>query len=111
MSEPMKTKRVWIAWGNTDITEGRGQMFPFVISESRACCIRNGKRAYVMGSDCPVEPFECPYVDGRWLAPARFERPSKEDEQADKRQQELEAAIEKARAAGLDEATIKTLTL
>jgi hypothetical protein len=133
MSKKIKTKTFWIAWSNTDLTEGRGYAYPLAISESRvlfvspygvqslqyayplaisesrACAIRMGRKGGVMGSDCHVEPFESPFVNGQYLFPAHIYFPEKEDDAGDKKYESRQKAIETAKAAGLDEATIKAL--
>ena len=39
------SKKVWIAWGNTDLTEGKGAAYPKHICELEATAIRLGKKA------------------------------------------------------------------
>ena len=106
----MKTKKVWIAWTNSDLTEGRGYSFPLAISESRSCALRLGKKMGVMGTDCMVEGFEAIQVDGRWLAPFRFEPPEDIDILDDKKYEARQKAIAAAKAAGLDDKTIEDLS-
>ncbi len=105
-----KTKKVWIVWTNTDLTEGRGQQYPFCVTECKATAIRHAHKSGVMGSDASVEPFDAPMINGNWLVPARFENPSKEDLIKDKQLSEYEAACAKALAAGLDKETILALS-
>jgi hypothetical protein len=103
------TKTFWIAWTNTDTTEGRGWAYPLVISESRATAIRLGKKRGVMGGDCSVTPFESVKLDGRWLFPALLSEPNTVDLLEDWKYAQREDAIKKVRAAGIDEETIKSL--
>lgn len=110
MSEVIKTKRVWIAWTNSDTTEGRGQAYPYCISESRATAIRVGDRAGVMGSDCDVRLFDSPLIDGKWLVPGFFTNPTMDDQSQDLKYHKFQEAVLKAKASGLDDETIKTLT-
>jgi hypothetical protein len=95
--------------GNTDTTEGHGSSYPVCISESRACAIREGRKQYVMGTDCPVEPFDAPYVDGRWLVPGFFQTPSREDELNDKAYKEQQEALEQLKAMGATKEQIEKL--
>lgn len=104
------TKRFWIAWSNTDVTEGRGLQYPFAISESRACAIRLGHKGSVMGSDCTVEPFDAPYIDGRYLFPALVHQSAREDDERDKRWTEKQKAKEAAKLAGLTNEQIEALS-
>jgi hypothetical protein len=105
----LETKQVWIAWTNTDLTEGRGWEQPLCISESRATALRLGKKGYVMGSDCRVEPFNAVKIDGRWLAPVYIVPPTTQDAAADRAYKKREAAIDKALAAGIDTETLNDL--
>lgn len=111
MSEKPKTKTVWIAWTNSDLTEGRGYSYPLAISESRACAIRLGRNCSVMGTDCYVEPFESHYIGGRWLAPVRFDTPEPIDIEDDKKHEARLKAIVAAKTAGLSDETIAALSL
>lgn len=111
------SKDVWVAWTNTDCTEGRGQSVPLHTCESESTAIRMGKRGSVQGSDCSVTRETAVRIeDGPWLAPCRLVLPSTEDRDNDKRiaakrqaKAERESAIEKAKELGLSEDDIKAL--
>lgn len=105
-----KTKRFWIAWTNSDLTEGRGYTYPLAISESRACAIRLGYKGSTMGCDCYVEAFDAPYVEGRYLFPSLIHTSSSLDDAADVKYEARQKAIAAAKAAGLDDKTIENLS-
>lgn len=105
----MKTKRVWIAWVNSDGTEGKGFEYPFAISESRACAVRMGRKQDVQGTDATVQSFEAVNLYGHWLAPFWLEMPTREDEYMDKQLEAAEAAAKKAKELGLTEDEIRAM--
>ena len=104
------SKTVWIAWSNTDTTEGRGWSVPLYISDCRATALRLGRKGAVMGSDCEVTPFQAIKIDGNWLAPFYPSEPSKEDLAEQAKYDAKQSAITKARLAGLDKKTIEDLS-
>jgi hypothetical protein len=103
------TRRVWITWGNTDYTEGRGTSYPLCISESRACALRHGIGQGIMGSDCGVEPFDAPYIDGRWLFPAYLQSATTADEANDVAYKEQQEALCQLKSMGATDEQIKKL--
>ena len=104
-----ETKTVWVAWTNTDLTEGRGQSYPKAVCEKEATAIRLGHKGSVMGSNCHVTAELAVKVSGRWLYPARLHTATTEDSQAQASTDAKRAAIEKAKAAGLTDDDIKAL--
>lgn len=107
--EIQEVAEVWIAWTNTDLTEGRGYQKPLAVCWHEATAIRMGQRGYVMGSDCPVSKAPAIRVGNRWLVPSEVHQPTPSDEQ---KQRELDArrlALDKARAVGLTEADLRNL--
>lgn len=111
----MTEKRtVWVAYTNTDCTEGRGHDVPIAVCAAEATALRLARNKYVQGSDGPVRAMEMVKVDGKWYAPsAAFSvvEPTREDmaEQAaiDTRRE----AVAKAKAAGLTDADLLALGL
>jgi hypothetical protein len=53
---------VYRVMSNYDLTEGRGRQYVAGVYGSHAEATRAAKGAYVMGSDCPVEPIEANVV-------------------------------------------------
>lgn len=107
-----ETKTVWVAYTNTDLTEGRGRQVPLHICEMKVTAERLGKNGYVMGTQCPVEPMELVKLEGKWYAPrAAIEviQPSAADIAAQQLLDAREAVLAKAKAAGLSDEDIKTL--
>ena len=107
--EIQETKKIWIAVTNTDCTEGRGFQRPKAICETKATALRLGKKGYIQGSDCPVEEGIAVKVNNRWLVPWPIETASSEDFAAQKRLDEYQAVLNKARELGLTPEDIKTL--
>jgi len=106
-----ETKTVWVAWTNTDLTEGRGQSYPKAVCEKEATAIRLGRKGSVMGSDCHITEELSVKVNGIWLYPARLQHATSDDDQAQAHIDGRRAAIEKAKAAGLTDEDIRALFL
>jgi hypothetical protein len=103
---------LWAVYTNSDLTEGRGRQFVKHFCRLKATAIRLAKRGYVQGSDCPVEPVEVLNLDGKRVLPASLlnvEAPTREDEAAEVRLQARDAALQKAREAGLSDEEIKLI--
>jgi hypothetical protein len=107
--EIQDTKKVWVAWTNTDCTEGRGRQIPKSVCEAEATAIRVGKKGYVQGSDCPVSEAIAVRVNNCWLVPGVIVPTIKDDIATQKRLDEKRAVIEKAKAAGLTEEDLNAL--
>jgi len=111
-----KSKMVYVAWSNTDLTEGRGWQYPYAVCDLEATAIRLGAKKYVQGSDCPVEKIEVFLVDNKWYGPIYVTSPSSEDKAIEAKLRAEEAAlaakmvvIEKAKALGLSDEDIAIL--
>ncbi|WP_157684936.1 hypothetical protein [Robbsia andropogonis] len=98
-----KLKTIWIAWTNSDLTEGRGHQLPLAICEKEVSARRLGRKGDVMGSDCHVTKGIALEISGQWYVPGRIIPPSKDDIAAQEKIDRRALAIEKARAAGLTE--------
>lgn len=104
-------KMVWVAWTNTDCTEGRGAQIPLVVCQEKATAVRLGKGKSVQGSDCAVAQHEAVRLGNCWLVPGEIKVPTKEDIKEQKRLDAIESAIERAKEAGLTDEDIKLLSL
>ncbi|MBN58699.1 hypothetical protein [Thalassolituus sp. UBA3500] len=107
--EIQETKTVWVAWTNTDCTEGRGRQIPKAVCESEATAMRLGKKGYVQGSDCPVREAVAVKVNNCWLVPGKIEPISSEDVAAQARIDARRAALKKAKDAGLTDDELRLL--
>ncbi|AZV93552.1 hypothetical protein CBF45_07340 [Bordetella sp. J329] len=107
--EIQSTKPVWVAWTNTDLTEGRGHQIPLAVAETKETAVRIGKRRYVMGSDCPVTESMAVEIKGQWLIPGVIHAATKEDKAAEDARLARQSAVERAKAAGLSDADIEAL--
>lgn len=97
---------VWVAWTNSDLTEGRGHCVPMYVCENKATADRLGKGKYVQGTDCPVTEevavwIERGYCDGGWLSRVNIIKPTGDDKTQDAKRANMEAAEAKALELGL----------
>ena len=104
-----KTKPVWVAWTNTDLTEGKGYRRVLCVCEAEATAIRLGYKKSVMGSNCPVTKETAARVNGQWLVPGYINPPSRDDVMKQKKMDAKAAALKKAQALGLTEDEISYL--
>ena len=105
-------KFVFVAYTNTDCTEGRGNDIPIAVCESETTAIRLAKGRYVQGSDGPVRKVEVIEVDGKFFYPTsvvKLTPPTKEDLAQDALLEAKRVALEKALSAGLTEEDILLL--
>lgn len=95
---------LWAVYTNSDLTEGRGRQFVKHFCKMKATALRLAKRGYVQGGDCPVEPVEVLLLDGKRVLPMHLITvvgPEPGDEIVEQRIAAREAALERAKAAGL----------
>ena len=107
--EIQDTIEVWVAWTNTDCTEGRGRQIPRAVCVKEATAIRLGKKGGVQGSDCTVTARIAVKVNDAWLVPGEIKHETKEDASAQKRIDAKRAALGKAKAAGLTEEDLRLI--
>lgn len=106
-------KTVWVAYTNTDRTEGRGYDVPIAICALEITAKRLARNRYVQGSDGPVRPMELILIDNEWYAPERaitVELPTVEDIAEQESINAKQIAIEKAKAAGLTDDDLAALS-
>lgn len=107
-------KTVWVAYTNTDCTEGRGYDVPIAVCAAEATALRFAHRRYVQGSDGPVRTMELVKIDGKWYAPSdaiAVVEPTREDIAAQAAIDARRAALEKAKAAWLTDDDLLALGL
>ena len=104
-----KSKNVWVAWTNTDLTEGRGNSIPKAVCEMEATARRLGKKGSVQGSDCYITESIAVLINNEWLVPGVIKKPTSEDEKNQIRIDEEKKVIEKAMAAGLTDEDLKII--
>lgn len=100
---------VYVAWSNTDLTEGKGSVVPYVVCKSEATALRLGRKKNVHGADCHVTQEYALKLGQIWLVPGYIRYPSKEDSEHDVLLEKRRKALIKAREAGLSEDEINTL--
>ena len=111
------TEDIFVNWRNTDLTEGRGSQYPYVICKYESTANRLAKGMGVQGCDAEVRKGKAYLIDGVWYMPGSIDYGTKEDEAEEKKIQEkrltqmkFDAAIAKAKAAGLSEEDMKALS-
>jgi hypothetical protein len=114
----MKKSTVYVAYVNSDLTEGKGFSVPLVVCELKETAERLGKGKNTQGSNAVVRPVDLIEITegsvAKWYAPfeecIQLHAPSKEDTDLYKKRMRKERIIQKAKDAGLSEREIKILT-
>jgi len=96
-----ESKKVWVAWTNTDCNEGRGIEVPYAVCAIKETALRRGKKGSVQGSNCRVSEETVVRVNNLWLVPGRIIMATKEDEAAQKKMDARNEALNRAKKAGL----------
>ena len=109
MNEVQETKRVWLAIGNTDCTEGRGRPLIRFVCESEATARRLGKKGSVQGSDCDTQESIALRVDNRWLVPGYIESCTESDIKMQDAINKRSILMDRVRKAGITEDEMKQL--
>ena len=104
-------KTVYVAWINSDTTEGRGRLIPLHVCDSISSAKRLGAGKNVQGSNADVTPHVAIKVNGHWYAPCRIYTPSIEDDANDKALDMRNKAIEKAKKLGLSDDEVAAIRL
>lgn len=107
-----ETRVVWVAYTNTDCTEGRGSDVPIAVCRMEVTAKRIAKGRYVQGSDGSVRKLELRRIDGKWYAPShalQVIEPTKEDEAAQAALDRKNEVVKRAIAAGLTDEDLKAL--
>lgn len=111
----MTEKRtVWVAYTNTDLTEGPGHDVPIAVCFAEATALRMAHKQYVQCSDGTVRSMELVKIDGKWYAPIaaiNVVAPTREDVAAQAAIDAKREAVAKAKAAGLTDADLLALGL
>lgn len=107
-----EVKSIWVAYTNSDCTEGRGHDVPLAVCEIEVTARRLGKGKWVQGLDAPIRCLEMRKIDGVWYLPAdavRIHAPTKDDTKAEVAAKRKKAAIDRAKACGLTDDEIREL--
>lgn len=102
-------KTAYAVIGNTDLTEGRGDLLVKAICELPVTANRLGRGGFVQGTACPIDEVLVFRYKGRMYGPVSITPPSKDDEASQKRADAKAAVLAKARASGLTEDELKLL--
>lgn len=103
------TSPIWVAFTNTDCTEGRGREIPLAVCALETTALRLGKGQYVQGTNCPVKALQKVKIGGNWYVPSEavlIRQPTHEDIDTQTKLDDSKLAIAKAKAnaAGLTDA-------
>lgn len=104
-----ETKDVYIAWSNTDLTEGRGFPIPHAVCDSETTAIRLGVGKDVQGCNCTVRRSIAVKIDGQWLAPTRIHTPTREDSKRDALVKKKKDVFKKIKDAGFTDEEINLI--
>ncbi len=103
-------KRVFVAWTNTDLTEGRGTQYPLCVCDQKSTAIRISRGKYIMGSDCPVTEQWAYQVNGLWYVPGNINPGNAGDIAIEQASREKENILQRLKEAGFSERDINILT-
>ena len=109
MSEIQKTKKVWLAIGNTDCTEGRGRPLIKYVCESKSTAVRLGANGSVQGSNCAIKESTAVMFDSQWLVPGHIEKASEDDQILQKKQDKRDTVIKRIKESGITDEELKSL--
>ena len=104
-----KTREVYVAWTNTDLTEGRGAKCPLVVCESKETAEHLGKGCCVQGTDCRVTKEEAIVVGFHTYVPGLIVPDPEEIKVAREKKNIRDKVFEKARALGLTEQDLQVI--
>lgn len=107
-------KTVWVAYTNTDCTEGRGHDVPIAVCAAETTALRLARKKYVQGSNGPVRMMELVKIEGKWYAPSAaiaVVEPTPEDIASQAVIDTRREVVAKAKAAGLTDADLLALGL
>lgn len=106
------TDRLYVAYTNTDLTEGRGYPKPFAHSFCEATAKRLAVGKGVMGCNADIHAVDIKHIDGRQYIPLSavfIHSPTKVDIEQQHKADAKAAVIAKARAVGLSEEELAVL--
>lgn len=113
------TKKIYVAYTNTDCTEGRGGEIALAISECESTVRRLGTKRYVQGSNCPVQEYDLVKIENKWFVPIHcvpFSQPTIEDRKEEAKlnhdremKAKRDAVLERAKSIGLSDEEVELL--
>lgn len=105
-----KKNRAFVAWTNSDLTEGKGWAIPLAVCLKKATAKRLGKKGGVQGCDCYVGANDIFWYNGQWYGPIDLQYPTVEDDIEQEEYDKKTEAIQKAKKLGLTDEEIKSLS-
>lgn len=100
----------FVAWSNTDLTEGRGSQIPIAVSKSYSCAERLGRKKGVQGSDASVKKDWLIRLGGQYYGRINLNYATVEDTTNDTKYQQYKEAVARAQALGLTGDDLKILS-
>ena len=109
-------KDVYVAFSNTDRTEGRGRQYPLLVTDTLETAERLTCGRYVMGSNCPISQYQAFKIGNWWYAPVDIHFESLEDrerrlhrEKKELAKKQLQIVLSRAVELGLTKEEIEVL--
>lgn len=102
---------------NTDLSEGRGYIYPLAVCSSMTTATRLARGKYIQGGDCPIEEVETITIGSKRYLPfdaVPIQWPTNEDRDNDRRKTKLETKLKllsKLRLLGLTDEEISILQM
>lgn len=112
MATEQSTKKIYVVYTNTDLTEGRGMEYPLYYCELESTAIRLAQQKYVQGTNAPIYEKEAICIGSKWYLPAalvHIQKPTRDDSAAQGKIDAMKAAVARAKAAGLTDNDIALL--
>jgi len=109
----MESTKAYTVWTNSDLNEGRGRDYPLCVCEQYVTALRQARRNYIQGGDCPITEATLVKHRGKWYQPVQVITPSVEDLDEIAKQavrQKKSDVLEKLRALGITQDEIDILT-
>ena len=87
----------FVAYTNSDLTEGRGSSIPRFVCRSCSTAERLGQKIGVQGSDGDIKERQLFAVNGEWYGPIVLQEPTSEDSKKDVRYKAFKVTMKKLR--------------
>lgn len=106
------TTAVWVVYRNTDLTEGRGLEYPWLVCKSKATALRKAQKNHVQGSNCPIREVFLKSIHGVQHIPLHFVpiiEPTPEDTLEDEKRSKVDHLLSRLTDAGFSDEDIELI--
>lgn len=104
---------VFVAYTNSDLTEGKGTDIPIAVCKLESTAKRLANKRYVQGSNGPVRKIDLKWIDGHWYGKSNdcflITYPTREDEKAQELQDKRTTIIQRIKATGVSDDDLKLI--